>query len=200
VDIWLDVEDVRVPKELAADDAKGKVNGLYQFELLAAPRGSRWYLTRRTSEEDSVACRSHADLRDPAKASARHIYFSTAFLAKRFRVNKKRNTLAYSLTLGVRVPDYEVERRFWPDRHYEGQYLFRDSLVLEMRPPADDDGDWQIDYDWESDKVGGATTPVPVKQLRGGKVEVTIPFSTGDATAQPGIKGQLRFVISEWNV
>jgi hypothetical protein len=202
VDIWADVQDVRVPKELQADDAKGKVNGLYQFEVLAAPRGSRWYLTRRTSEEDSVACRSHADLRNPAKESARHIFLSTAFLAKRARVNKKRKSLAYSLTFGVRVPDYEVERRFWPDRHYEGQHLFRDSLVLEIWPPADDDGDWRIDYDWQSDKVGVSTTPVPVKKLRGGKVEVTIPFATGDAAAppSPGIVGQLRFVISEWNV
>jgi hypothetical protein len=201
IDIWVDVDEVRVPQELEAADEHGDLNGLYQFEVLACPRGIRWYLTRRTSEEDSVACRTHADLRDPKNTSARQIYLSTVFLANRFRVAGKR-TVAYSLSLGVRVPDYEVDRRFWPNRHYEGQYLFRDSLVLEMKPPATDDGDWEVCYDWQSDNVGQSSTPVPTKQLRDGKVEVVIPFWTGDATPprSPGIVGKLRFVISEWNL
>jgi hypothetical protein len=201
VDIWVDVDEVRVPEELEAADRKGQLNGLYQFEMLAAPRGSRWYLSRRVSEEDSVACRSHVDLKNAASKSARKIYLSTVFLANRFRIDPKRATLAYSLTLGVRVPDYEVEKRFWPNRHYEGQYLFRDSVVLEMKPPQDEDGDWQVMYDWQSDNVGQSSTPVSPKALRGGKVEVNIPFATGDASAprSPGITGKLRFVISEWN-
>lgn len=202
VDIWVDVDELYVPQELEAADKKGTLNGLYQFEILASPRGSRWFLSRRVSEEDSVACRSHADLRDPAKAkTARRIYLSTVFLANRFRVNQNRPTLAYSLMLGVKVPDYEVEKKFWPNRHYEGQYLFRDSVVLEMAPPQTEDGDWQITYDWQSDNVGQSSTPIPTKNLRGGSVEVSVPFQTGDATAprSPGITGTLRFVISEWN-
>ncbi len=201
IDIWVDVDDVSVPQELEAADQDGTLNGLYQFEILASPRGSRWYLSRRMSEEDSVACRSHTDLRDPAKKAANTLYLSTVFLANRFRVNKDRASLAYSLTLGVRVPDYEVNRKFWPDRHYEGQYLFRDSVVLEMTPPQSDDGDWTVLYDWQSDNVGQSTSPVPTKTLRGGKVEVAIPFATSDATPprSPGIAGRLRFVLSEWN-
>jgi hypothetical protein len=201
VDIWLEVEDVRVPQELEKADAQGQLNGLYQFEMLAAPRGSRWYLSRRVAEEDSVACRSHLDLRDPANKTARKIYLSTVFLANRFRINQNRATLAYSLMLGVRVPDYEVEKKFWPNRHYEGQYLFRDSVVLEMTPPQADDGDWAVKYDWQSDNVGQSSTPVSTKALRGGKVEVSIPFSTSDATPprSPGITGTLRFVLAEWN-
>ena len=30
-----------------------QVQALYQFELLARPRGKRWYLSRRVAEEDS---------------------------------------------------------------------------------------------------------------------------------------------------
>jgi hypothetical protein len=201
VEIWVDVDDVRVPQELEAADKKGTLNGLYQFEVLASVRGSRWSLSRRTSEEDSPACRSHADLRDPAKKTARKVYLSTIFLANRFRVNQNRPTLAYSLTLGVRCPDYEVEKRFWPNRHYEGQYLFRDSVVLELTPPQQEGGDWQVAHDWQSDNVGQSSTPIPTKDLRGGKVEVLVPFATGDATAprSPGITGKLRFILSEWN-
>ncbi len=200
-DIWVDVDDIRVPQELESADRKGTLNGLYQFEMLASVRGSRWYLSRRIAEEDSPACRSHADLRDPAKKTARSVYLSTVFLANRFRVNQSRPTLAYNLTLGVRVPDYEVDRKFWPNRHYEGQYLFRDSVVLELTPPQSDDGDWEVTYDWQSDNVGQSSTPISTKALRGGKAEVAVPFSTGDATPprSPGITGRLRFIISEWS-
>jgi hypothetical protein len=201
VDLWVDVDNVHVPQELETADQAGKVNALYQFEVLASPRGKRWFLTRRVAEEDSVACRSHAELRAPDNKAAKHIYLSTIFLANRYRVNPKRASLSYSLTLGVRTPDYEVERRFWPDRHYEGEYLFRDSVVLEMTPPKTEDDDWQVLYDWQSDNVGQATTPVPTKEMKAGKVGIAIPFFTGDASPprSPGIEGRLRFVVSHWN-
>ena len=201
VDLWADIDEVRVPQELEKADAKGDLDALYQFEVLASPRGKRWYLTRRVAEEDSVACRRHLDLKKVTNKNARKIYLSTIFLANRYRVNPKRATLAYSLSFGVRAPDYEVERKFWPDRHYEGEYLFRDSIVIEMKPPEDEEGDWEVQYDWQSDNVGQASTPVSTKALKQGKVEVTIPFATGDVSAprSPGIAGKLRFVISPWN-
>ena len=46
------------------------------------------------------------------------------FLMNRARVNLKNPGLAYAMTLGVKVPDYLVERRFWADQHYEGGHLF----------------------------------------------------------------------------
>jgi hypothetical protein len=201
VDLWVDVEGVRVPQELEAADAKGDLNALYQFEVLASPRGKRWLLTRRVAEEDSVACSNHVELKKATSEKPYKIYLSSIFLANRARVNLNRATLAYSLTLGVRAPDYEVNKRFWPDRHYEGEYLFRDSIVIELKPPVDEEGDWEVLYDWQSDNVGQAATPVSTKALKGGKVEVTIPFWTGDATPprSPGIIGKLRFVISQWN-
>ena len=201
VDIWVDIDDVTVPQELEKDDKKGRLDALYQFEMMASPRGKRWFLSRRTSEEDSVAVRRHADLRDKTRPEVRKVHLSTIFLANRYRVNPKRVTLAYAMTLGVRVPDYEVDKRFWPNRHFEGQYLFRDSVALEITPPDDKTSDWTLCYDWASDDVGQATTPIDPLKLKGGKVEVRIPFHTNDAKPprSPGITGQLRFVISNWN-
>jgi hypothetical protein len=201
IDCWVDIDDVYVPQELENDDKAGKLDALYQIEFLASPRGKRWFLTRRTAEEDSVACRSHSELRDPAKPEKRRVYLSTAFLANRYRVDPKRATLAYGVTLGIRVPDYEIEKRFWPNRHYEGEYLFRDSLALEMKPPTAAGGDWELCYDWQSDNVGQSTTPIAEKSLKGGKVEATVKFATSDKTPprSPGIAGKLRFVISLWN-
>ena len=62
VDLWVDVTDIRLPAQVQKQQDSGKkVNALYQFEVLASPRGKLWYLTRRTSEEDSVACLSHEE-------------------------------------------------------------------------------------------------------------------------------------------
>jgi hypothetical protein len=201
VDLWVDVENVRVPQELEQHDAAGKVDGLYQFEVLASPRGKRWYLTRRVVEEDSVACKDHSVLRKATAAAPEKIYLSTMFLANRYKANPKFRTLSYSMQIAVRVPDYEVNKQFWPDRHYEGGYLYRDTVVIELKPPTRAGADWQVAYNWQSKDVGQATKPVSIEKLKGGKVEIDIPFATADETPprSPGLTGRLRFVISLWN-
>lgn len=100
VDIWLDVEEIRLPEKVQKEADTGKeIDALYQFEILASPRGKLWYLTRRIAEEDSVACLSHKDWIKSSDKKALSLYLSTVFLANRARVNKARPSLAYSLTL-----------------------------------------------------------------------------------------------------
>lgn len=50
----------------------------------------------------------YQNLTDPARKDARSIYLSTVFLANRARVDPTRPSLAYGLTLGVRVPDSQI--------------------------------------------------------------------------------------------
>lgn len=192
VDIWLRVDSVRLPPKLQDD----KVDALYQFELRAGPRGKRWQLTRRLAEEDSPACRTHAQLTDPANTAPRLIYLSTVFLANRSRVNQDDPSLAYSMDLGVRVPDYEVKGRFWAGGHFEGAYLFRDGLVVKMVPPPTPGGAWQVDYGWQSQSVGTATKDLAYRELGQGKLELRIPFSNDGA---PGITGEVLLTASAWN-
>ena len=197
VDIWLDVTDLRLPAEVQKQQNAGKqVNALYQFEILAAPRGKLWYLTRRTAEEDSVACMSHANWL-AAPREARSQYLSTVFLANRAKVNPDRATLAYSLTLNVRVPDYEIEKKLWFNEHYEGSSLFRNQIFMELTPPAGSAKKWTIRYAWQGTTINFETTEVDAKALQTGKVEVKIPLPSGKTS--PGIEGQLRFVVSAWN-
>ena len=191
-DLWVDVERVLLPPEINGQ----AVDALYQFELLAAPRGKRWFLSRRVAEEDSVACRSHQDLTAPGNDGARRIYLSSVFLDRRARVAKGRASLAYSVSLGVRVPDYEVERKFWANGHYEGAYLFHDTAVIELILPEAGAPEWSATYSWLG-QPGVAATPLLGRPLSGGKIEFSIPFAS--ATKAPGISGQLRFVAAKWN-
>lgn len=188
VDISVEIIEARLPKELQQED----VDALYQFEVLAAPRGKRWFLTRRVSEEDSVACRSHKEI----KAGRKEVYLSTVFLANRARVNPRRKSLAYSLTFGIRFPDYEVNKKMWFDKHYEGGYLFRDSIIVELTPPTQDGGDWRVSHSWQSGKPAGGSQTLSAKGISNGKVELIIPLDGGKT---PGVQGNLRFVVSGWN-
>jgi hypothetical protein len=196
VELWADIEEIRLPTTVQkAQDSGQKVNALYQFEVLASPRGKLWYLTRRTAEEDSVACLTHqAWVADPKKNKSQ--FLSTVFLANRAKVNPRRKSLAYSMTLGIRVPDYEIDRTLWVNEHYEGGYLFRDAIILEMIPPSDANEKWRIKYAWQGTSVSAADTEIDAVEIRGGKIEVKVPFNS---EASPGIRGQLRFIVSAWN-
>jgi hypothetical protein len=199
VDLWFEVDGVTLPPDLPKD---ADIDALYQVELLAAPRGKRWYLSRRVAEEDSPACRTHKELTDPAKPERRSIYLSTVFLANRARVKQDRPTLAYAMTLGVRVPDYQVDRKFWLDGHYEGSSLFRDTLVVEIEPPLADDAaqNWSVRYGWQTDTAGKASLPMSATQLAGGRQQFTVPLSSlGAAAAAPGISGKVRLEVSAWD-
>ena len=196
VDVWVDVADIRLPPEVQQAADKGKrINALYQFETLASTRGKLWYLTRRVAEEDSVACLTHEEWTKAPKKNGSQ-YISTVFLANRARVNKRRRSLAYSFQLGIRVPDYEVDNTLWIDKHYEGGYLFRNALLVELTPPRTEDGAWKVHYAWQGQGFTTADTQIAPSAIKEGRVEVTIPF---DSHTTPGVTGQVRFVVSAWN-
>jgi hypothetical protein len=197
VDIWVDVTNVQLPSQIEGQ----AVEALYQFGLLAAPKGKRWFLSRRVAEEDSVACRTHQELTGPADTSRRSIFLSSIFLSSRARIDPAAPPLTYGLTLGIRVPDYEVDRKFWPDSHFEGSYLFRDTLVVSITAPQTGApgvpaSPWAATSRWQSRDPGGPGEPLQ-PEPKDGHMELTVDF--GDSASQPGIAGKLRFVVSSWN-
>ena len=196
VDIWVHIDEIRLPPEIQERVEAGQtLNALYQVEALASARGKLWFLTRRVAEEDSVACLSWADWQaDPKENGA--LYLSTVFLSKKARVNPRRRTLSYSLQLGVRVPDYELDKRFWPDKHYEGGYLFRDAIIIELTPPTDDKGAWKVLHAWQRQGFSTADQDTELHDVAGGKDEAVLEF---DSETTPGIKGRVRFVLSSWD-
>jgi hypothetical protein len=203
VDIWLEVAEVRLPEKI---EAKDDVQALYQFELMARPRGKRWFLSRRVTEEDSPACRTHQQLTTQQATGGNLVYLSTAFLANRAKVVKidpnkpmaqQDRTLAYAMDIGVRVPDYQVNQRFWPDQHFEGSHLFRDSLLISLEPPLDEGGDWQILHSWESQRIGVATKKLSYEAVKGGGIRIEVDLPAG--AAKPGISGKVVLIVSAWN-
>jgi hypothetical protein len=193
VDIWLEITDLRVPPEVKAEADKGRsINALYQFELLASPKGKLWYLTRRVREEDSVACLTHQEW----SQGKRSLYLSTVFLGDDWKVDTTQDYLAYSVTLGAHVPDYEIDRKLWANQHFEGTRLYGDSVIIELKHPIGPDAGWKVKYDWQNNNRGRPQRElVPVRE--DGKAVFNIDFKS---KTTPGIDGRLRFIASTWNV
>jgi hypothetical protein len=100
------------------------------------------------------------------------------------------------MTVAARVPDYQIEKRYWPDQHYEGGNLFRDTAILEMTPPQVPGGEWTVKYNWMSKSDGVATKKLTYTDLQGAAVQIEIPF---DNPKRPGITGKIRLVVRPWN-
>lgn len=182
VDLWLRIDEVRLPAALEGKDVKA----LYQFETLAAPRGVRWLQTRRRSEEDSPAVRTHAELTQPELARARNIYLSTLFLDQ--RQSRVVGEMVYVMDLRVRVPDYEVDRKLWLDEHLEGASLFGDQLVVRLQVPADGTSRWRVFTQWLSQGRDAGFVETELIDRGPGQFEVRVDFEGAGA---PGIKGQV---------
>jgi hypothetical protein len=195
VDVHLDVESVSLPKEVEEQVRLGKtLEAGYQFEFRAAPKGKRWFLTRRQSIEDSPACRSHAQLTgdDPGK---RAVYLSSVFLSRRGKVDTDLS-LSYVMTFAAKVPDYIIDRRFLPNVHYEGTDLFRGTAIVKLTPPAQDnpDGAWNLNLAWMEDPEKSITQDVRFTKAKPW-LEINLPF---DQSKPPGIKGKLRLKVQPW--
>jgi hypothetical protein len=192
-DVWLRIDDVRLPQKLEGKN----VNAAYQFEVLASPKGKPWYLTRRMADEDSVAVRSHADLTSGEEERAK-VYLSSVFLDKKARVNPKEPTLTFSVTLGVRAPDYEVDKRFWFDEHFEGGYLYRDSFAIVVSPPdLSGEKKWGVSCQRDSDGADTGKMRAEISETEDGGMLIEIPV--GDSEKKPGISGKLQIYASAWN-
>lgn len=194
VDVYLDIEEVWLPQSIENELQKGKkVEAVYQFEFCAAPKGKRWLLTRRQSIEDSPAVRSHADLTGKNLAR-RTVYLSSVFLSKRAKVDTNPG-LSYLMTIAVKAPDYVVDRRFWPNAHYEGADLFSDTVIAILTPPPQGqaNGSWQIDLTWQYSKKSVKTELKFSKKQT--NHDVSLPFEKSE---RPGIKGVLRLNIRPW--
>ncbi|NHZ47844.1 esterase/lipase family protein [Nitratidesulfovibrio liaohensis] len=194
IDVWANVDDVRLPVKVAQAAGNKPVNANYLFETSIAPRGKLWSLTRRKAEEDSAACRNYVALAG-SDSTAKSIYLSSVFLGMQWRVNPNSTSLAYSLSLCVRVPEYEIDNRLWLDDHYEGGALFQDTLVVEAFLNLADKGVTHVDYAWRSTGQSGQYV-VPQDQPNDVLV-LAVPFGNNNT---PGINGVLRCFISEWNV
>lgn len=132
----------KIQRALNSGKAKG-VRASYHIETIVRVRSSRWDLHRRTAGEHSAL---HAKYDEVVKAGKPLRLFSS-FLSKDKIVGRARN-MGFSIEIGVLVPEYVVDNKYFFDGHYEGSYIFRDKLNLAIG--KDKQGRARVRYGWDS--------------------------------------------------
>lgn len=191
VDGLLDIKNISLPSKVQAQLDNGKdVKASYHIEAVARMRGSRWDLHRRTVGEQAAVHVNWGRIKQ-----GRPVFLLTAFLLDAARVASRRRSLGFSLDLRVMVPEYVIEKKWRPDDHYDGGYIFRDKINLEVtlgsgKPPS-------LKYGMDSRSPNRATrTDAVTRDLGNGRFEFRIPVKQ---KARPGIDAELVLRTGPWS-
>jgi hypothetical protein len=142
-------------------------------------------LHRRLSSESSAIFPEYDELQGPA---ARHPFLFSTMLDRRAIGVSGRRSLGFSVDLGVQVPEYEVD-------HYDGGYIYRDKINLEVTPPKEGEV-WKLRYGVDSRTPNRATRSVDGLP-DGVMVVFRIPIDSGQY--DPKLRGQLVLRCRPWN-
>ena len=199
--------DVRVDGKLLVDEltlpaevekvwkAGSRVRASYHFEVVVRVRGYDWDLHRRTVAEESAIFRTFDEMM-PTTGPRRSPHLFSTFLTAEARINKRRPSLAFSIDLGVLVPDYEVDGFLWRNQHFKGSYLFRDTITIEATPEGEGDNQsYRLNYGFDSKTPNKATKRADGTSIPGG-MEFRIPLKSG---TRPGLAGVLLLTARGWS-
>jgi len=131
----LEVEALPLPPSVKQAKDEGRdIRASYYFEATVAPRGAfSFRLTERRRDTFSAILRGYDELlrADQVHLAAPRspILFSVFLDTRKITVGR---TIVFSLELAVSSTGYTIEKKFWPDQHVEGEYLFRDTLTLRI--------------------------------------------------------------------
>lgn len=211
VDGVLEIDEITLPEEVEKKKKKSQeVRASYNFEAVVRVRGARWDLTRRVAAEHSTVFRTYGEL-FPEKAGQSGIpgsktvikdrphhnrpHLFTVFLRSDARVAKRRPSLGFCLDLGVLVPDYEIDGVLWMNDHFEGGYIFREKINLEVTRPIKKGAAWALRYGYDS-KTPNRATEVVEPIGKASSLEFRIPVVQA---TKPGIRASLVLAARYWN-
>ena len=126
----LETDDITLPKavyERLLEKGKpdfSRLKAAYYIESTAMVRGEKYNISERVTHQCSALRKEYNEL-----LKKRLILF-TGFLRSAEQVRTVDGRSSFAIRLGVQVPVYEIDRKFWFDAHYEGQYILWETVVL----------------------------------------------------------------------
>ncbi|MCU1715535.1 esterase/lipase family protein [Pseudomonas sp. 5P_3.1_Bac2] len=189
VTITLEIDDLPLPTTIQEKKDQGKtIAGVYHFDVCARVRnGPNYSLHERRYDQSSALMEKYDEIKERKKP----IYLFTGYLLKDAKGKDcPDKALVFTLDLGVHVPAFEVDNKFWFDGYAQG-FSYRDTLTFAIR-------DKSVSYGFTS-KHGQlcADVQAEVKPLADGSREIRIPIGTA-ADIRPGFIGTLRIVVEGW--
>ena len=199
VDVILRVDEITLPKAIedAADGDRYRVKAAYNIEAAAALRGLKVFLNERRVAQESALRRTYEELVHDKKP----VYLFSGYLLKSAKTpNSKGNALAFALELGIKVPIYEIDRKFWFDNHFEGGQVFQDVITFHLNPTG---GKTSVKYGVASTAGSGvANHSITPEILDDGRLLFELPLGFKEELKnkpRPGLRGRLQVIASPWN-
>ncbi|NVK40437.1 MAG: hypothetical protein HWE39_04270 [Oceanospirillaceae bacterium] len=186
VSATLEFRELLLPKAVQEQKDRGhKVRGSYYIDATARVRGAATYtLNERRFDQESAILKTYDELIGAGKA----VYLFSGYLSR--AAITRGTALTFGLDLAVRVPQFEIDNRFWFDDYVEG-FLFSESYTFAVR-------DGTVRYGSARENGHGvATRSLPIKDLGHGRREVRVPIGTG-ARVRPGLSAELVLRVDPW--
>lgn len=205
VDGILEVKEISLPKKIEELRQQGQqIRASYHFETVVSVRGKFWNLHRRTNHEDSSIFRTYDELIPKAGSNAaeqpiNYPNLFSIFLSSQQRLDKQRTSLGFSIDIRILVPQYEIDGFLFFNDYFEGSYLFRDKLNVEIFPPTlnHNEKKWLMHYGFDSQ--GPFEMPNenwPVNDKNQDSVQYRIPIVS---QSSPGVNASLLLNVSPWS-
>ncbi len=189
IDGYLEVDNLPLPPNVLKKYKAGKqIRASYFFEASVTPRSAKTYwLTERRKEMCSAVLREFDDMLKPAKSGLNAprwpVLFSVCLDKKKVKVG---NWIVFCVELTVSTTDYEIDGFLWNDRRIEGEYLFRNTIVVRAKRDGDN---WDLRYLMTDDAWGEN----PGKAVERDEVGYFIPCESAK-----GFKAKLRLNARKW--
>ncbi len=206
VDGILDIDDISLPIEVQKEhDHHKMVRASYQFEIAASIRGCQWQMTRREVRENSAIFRTYGELfpgedrteRVADRTKSPHLFSLFLDSKKSLKISK---SVSFSFDLKVLVPDYVVDGLLFMNRHYEGGFIYRDLILVEVIPDQKEKAGWRIKYGFQDINPGKPGKDVRPRPLDENRPEAGITFDIPvEQKTRPGLSGKLRIEIRPWS-
>ncbi len=199
VDARLAADEITLPRAVQREKDNGKkIRARYNIEVAAKVRGAGCFLNERKVSQESAIRRRYEDMVE----DGRPVYLFTGYLHRLAKADDARDTaLAFAIQIGVEVPLFEVDNRFWFDEHFEGERLLHETITIHLRQSAD-----RITIRYDLASTVGVGRAKGIAKLSApdekGCVHLSIPlgFKRGAANPpRPGFRGRLLLTASPWN-
>jgi len=199
VDARLSADEITLPRAVQREKDNGKkIRARYNIEVAAKVRGAGCFLNERKASQESAIRRRYEDMVE----HERPVYLFTGYLHGLAKAADARDTaLAFAIQIGVEVPLFEVDNRFWFDEHFEGERLLHETITIHLRHSAD-----RITIRYGLASAVGVGRANKIAELsvpdEKGPVHLSIPlgFKKGSPNPpRPGFRGRLLLTASPWN-
>lgn len=200
VDIWLEVDEITLPQPVQElKDAGKKIRANYNIDVAAKTRNAGYHLNERRVSHESAIRRGYDEMVKQKKP----IYLFSGYLLggkKAKSADVTDTALAFAVNIGVEVPLFEVDNRWWFDEHFEGERLLAETVTFEVRIGSNKT---TVKYGLASEVgIGRATTSAKDTDPVEGAFEMIVPLGFKEGAArkpQPGFRGRLRLRARPWN-